>query len=375
MSDSQRLHATFLDTLQSNLADEDFRNLDTLAWALTGLLLQRTTRIPTWCSHLPDKVNAASREQRFRRWLQTRSVDSQRYYRPFITQALAAWTDHTLYLALDTSSITEHLVLARTAVIYRGHAVPLAWQVDRRRSVMLSFDQYAPLIRYTYQLIPPGVTVVVLGDRGFRDIQLMDLAHQFHWHFRLRLAENETVWVGRRPSQRLDSWTLVAHQPRFLSHVRLTAQQYGPIDIALTWDGDPTHDPWRIATDQVARLNTFTEYALRMGIDLGFLDDKSAGFQVQDTELTHPRRLDHLLLVTALCNLYLVSLGTQVVKEGHRRLVDSHWQRLLSYQQLGWRWLDYQLACDAPLPMSFALDPEPDPEPASIVAAEQFGAG
>ena len=301
MSDSQRLHATFLSTLQANLADEDFRNLDTLAWALTGLLLQRTTRISAWCSHLPDKVNAASREQRFRRWLSTRFVDTQRYYRPFITQALATWADHTLHLALDTSSITEHLVLARTAVIYRGRAVPLAWQVYRRRSVMLSFDQYAPLIRYTYQLIPSNVTVIVLGDRGFRDIQLMELAHQFRWHFRLRLAENETVWVGRRPSQRLDSWALVAHQPRCLSRVRLTAQRYGPIDIALTWDGDLTHDPWRIATDQTAGLDTLTEYALRMGVDLGFLDDKSAGFQVQDTELVHPRRLDHLLLVTALC--------------------------------------------------------------------------
>ena len=103
----------------------------------------------------------------------------------------------------------------------------------------------------------------------------------------------------------------MAHQPRFLQRVRLTAQRWGPVNVALTWDGDPTHDPWRIATDQPAHIETLTEYALRMGIDLGFLDDKSAGFQVQDTELAHPRRLDHLLLVTALCNLYLVSLGAQ----------------------------------------------------------------
>lgn len=372
MSDSRRVHESFISTLQANLAEEDLRNLDTLAWALTGLLLQKTTRLPAWSSCLPEKVNAASREQRFRRWLTTAGVDTQRYYRPFITQALATWPEHTLYLAIDTSSITDHLVLARTAVIYRGRAVPLAWRVFRRRSVMLSFEQYAPLLSDTAQLIPSGVTVVALGDRGFRDIRLMALVRQFHWHFRLRLAENEMVWVGRRPAQRLDTWTLSAHQPRFLQRVRLTEQRYGPIGIALAWDGDPTHDPWRIATDQAAGLDTLTEYALRMGVDLGFLDDKSAGFQVQDTELAQPRRLDHLLLVTALGNLYLVSLGTQVVKAGQRRLVDSHWQRLLSYQQLGWRWLDYSLACDAPIPMTFALDPEPDPEPVSIVPAERF---
>lgn len=373
MSDSQRLHENFLSILQTHLTAEDFRNLDTLAWALTGLLLQKTTRVPAWSSCLPEKIDAASREQRFRRWLSTSFVDTQRYYRPFITQALQAWIAHILYLAIDTSSITENLVLARTAIIYRGRAVPVAWRVYRRRSVMLCFNQYTPLLRSTAQLIPHGVTVVLLGDRGFRDVRLMTLAREFHWHFRLRLAENEKVGVGKQPLQPLNTWKLVAQQPHFLQRVRLTAQRVGPVNLAVAWDGDPTHDPWRIATDQPACINTLTEYALRMGIDLGFLDDKSAGFQVHDTELADPRRLDHLLLVTALGNLYLVSLGTQVVQEGHRRLIDSHWQRHLSYQQLGWRWLDYRLACDASLPMTFTLDSQPDPEPLSVVSAEQFG--
>lgn len=375
MSDSQRLHESLLSLLQANLADEDFRNLDTLAWALTGLLLQKTTRLPAWASCLPEKINAASREQRFRRWLETRHVNIQRYYRPFITRAIATWTGQRMYVALDTSQITQHLVLARTALIYRGRAVPLAWRVFRRQSVMLSFAHYAPLLRDTTQLIPPRTSVILLGDRGFRDVRLMTLLRQFHWHFCLRLAENEMVYVGRAVPQRLDAWTLTSHHPRFLQKVRLTAQRYGPVNIALAWDGDPTHDPWRIATDLPAQLSTLSDYALRMGIDLGFLDDKSAGFQVQDTELAAPRRLEHLLLIMALSNLYLVSLGTQLVRAGQRRLIDSHWQRLLSYQQLGWRWLDFNLACDTPLPLTVDLDPEPDPEPVSGISGEQFKAG
>jgi hypothetical protein len=320
-------------------------------------------------------MNAASREQRFRRWLNTRFVNSQRYYLPFITQALASWAGHPMYLALDTSSITEHLVLARTAILYRGRAVPLAWQVYRRRSVMLSFEQYAPLLHYTAQLIPRGIPVTLLGDRGFRDTRLMILARRFRWHFRLRLAENETIFADSAAPQRLDTWILTPHHPSFLQNVRLTAKRYGPVNIALAWDGDPDHDPWRIVTDQPAHLQTLTDYALRMGVDLGFLDDKSAGFQVQDTELTSPRRLDHLLLIMALGNLYLVSLGTQMVKAGQRRLIDPHWQRQLSYQQLGWRWLDFNLACDAPLPLTFFLDPAPDSEPVSLISSEQFKTG
>jgi hypothetical protein len=115
-----------------------------------------------------------------------------------------------------------------------------------------------------------------------------------------------------------------------------------------------------MATPQI-----FSEYALRLGIDSGFLDDKSAGFQLEDTALLAPVRLNRLLLILAWRNLYLTSIGVQLVASGQRRLVDTHWQRRLSYLQLGWRWLDYLLARESPLPFGFYLDPAPDPEPLS----------
>ncbi len=372
MSDSQHLHASVLSALQSELASEDFRNVNTLAWAATGVLLQKTISVPLWAVSVPDEAKALARERRFRRWLNNRLVQVRRSYTPFIRRALADWAGHTLYVGLDTTSVNNALVIARTSAIYRGRAVPLAWQVFKRKSVMLGFDQYTGLVQFTAQLIPPEVSVILLGDRGFRDVRLMSLAHRLHWHFRLRLEADEQVWSGHRQPVRLDRWKLEPYQPHFLQGVRLTLQHYGPVNIALVWDGDPQHDPWRIATDQPAGLETLTDYARRMGIDLGFLDDKSAGFQLEDTELLLPRRLDHLLLVMAWCSLYLVSLGTHLVATGQRQRIDVHNTRQLSYLQLGWRWLDYLLACDAPLPMTFCLDPEPDPEPVSIVSVARF---
>lgn len=371
MSDSRRLHASCLSVLQSVLFDEDFRRLDTWAWAITGLLLQKTISLPAWISHLPDEADAFGREQRFRRWLNNRAVNVRRFYQPFITQALMEWSGHTLYIGLDTTSVANRLVITRTAVLYRGRAVPLAWQVFKRRSVMLAFDHYAGLVRYTASLLPAEVNVVLLADRGFRDVRLMALLRQLHWHFRLRLAENESIWVERRRMS-LAQWPLQPYQPCFLQGVELTDQRYGPVNVAMAWDGQATHDPWRIVTDQPAEGQTLTDYALRMGIDLGFLDDKSAGFQLEDSELLLPTRLDRLLLIMAWCSLYLVSLGTQLVETKQRRLIDTHWQRPLSYLQLGWRWLDYTLACDAPLPVVFRLSPTPDPEPLSVISLERF---
>lgn len=363
MSDSQRLHTSLLSVLEPELRQVDARNVDTLAWMMTGLILQKRIRIPAWASIVPSESEAAAREQGFRRWLKNPAIDVRACYHPFISQGLQRWQGQTILVALDSTSVADRLVVVRTALIYRRRAVPLVWQVFKRRSVMLAFEQYAELIQATAALLPAGVQVIVLGDRGFRDIRLMRLLSRLSWHFRLRLPKNEWVSLGRQPRRRLESWPLAPYQPRFLSKVRLTEQRYGPLHLALVWDGDPRHDPWRLASDQPTSPATLSEYAQRMGIESGFLDDKSAGFQLQETELLSPARLNRLLLGLALCNLYLVSVGTEVVAAGHRRLVDHHWQRGLSYLQLGWRWLEYSLARDAPIPFHFHLDPAPDPEP------------
>jgi len=363
MSDSQRLHASLLSVLQPSLMQEDFRHVDTLAWAMTGVLMQQTVSLPAWAVIVPDQSEAKARELRFRRWLQNPKLDAQSWYTPFITEALTDWKKSTVHIALDATSVNNRLVIVRTALIYRQRAVPLAWRVFQRQSVRLAFEHYAPVLRYTATLLPPDATVILLGDRGFRDIQLMQLARELKWHFRLRLAENEYFSTAQQDLAPLNSLPLTPTQPRFLHNVRLTQQSYGPVHLALMWEGDPTHDPWRLASDQRTSPQTLIDYALRMGIEFGFLDDKSAGFQLEDSELLRASQLNRLLTILALGALWLLSLGTDVVDSQQRKLVDTHWTRGLSYLQLGWRWLDYCLARDAPLPLKFHLEPTPDPEP------------
>ena len=66
----------------------------------------------------------------------------------------------------------------------------------------------------------------------------------------------------------------------------------------------------------------------------------------------------------AMTTLYLVSVGTSVVKKGHRRLVDPHWFRGASYLKIGWHWVNYALNRGDELITSVYVSGEPDPEPA-----------
>ena len=65
-----------------------------------------------------------------------------------------------------------------------------------------------------------------------------------------------------------------------------------------------------------------------------------------------------------MTTLYLVSVGTDVVKRGKRRVVDPQWFRGASYLKIGWTWVGYALSRFYELISSVYLSSEPDPEPA-----------
>jgi hypothetical protein len=119
-----------------------------------------------------------------------------------------------------------------------------------------------------------------------------------------------------------------------------------------------------VISEEAADLKTFEEYGLRFDIAENFLDDKSNGFQLESSLIRSAEALERLCLVLAVTTLYLVSLGTSVVKQGKRRLVDPHWFRGLSYLKIGWNWVAYALLRGYELLTTAYLSSDPESDPA-----------
>jgi len=98
-----------------------------------------------------------------------------------------------------------------------------------------------------------------------------------------------------------------------------------------------------VISDEAADLKTLQEYGLRFDIEANFVDDKSNGFQLEASLIRSAAALERLCFVLAITTLYVVSVGTSVVKQGKRRLVDPHWSRGASYLKIGWNWVTYAL--------------------------------
>lgn len=370
-------HSTLFNNLMrfvcsSGIRFHDLRVQATFVWALVGLIISETVHLNRWALHRPGASKAASKERQLSRWLHNEKVVPARVYRPLMASVLAEWAGETLYLALDTSQLWQRFVMVRLALVYRGRALPLGWVVRASGSATVAVACYQRMLAEVAECIPCSSRVVLLADRGFMDVKLMQLARQLNWHFRIRVKGSVHVYRATHSQRTVAALMPSPGQARFFSHIWLTAQRFGPLHLALAHvHSRQEYQRWAIVSDEPVDLETFDEYGLRFDIEENFLDDKSAGFQLEASQLEDSQAISRLCLLVATATLYLVSTGTALVEMGRRQLVDTHWQRGLSYLQIGWRWVKRAVTSSARLISCLWLSPGPDPEPA-MASCRQF---
>ena len=363
--DSLTLYRTILElVVNSQVHFHDKRCLMTFVWAIVGILKERCVHLSRWVNHRPGEVQAASKQRQFARWLGNEKIQAAAIYRKLAQKALASWAGEVIYLALDSSSLWDRFVIVRIALIYRGRALPLSWMVMQHASSTVAFEDYQSILKDAAAILPHGCRVILLADRGFDDNDLFCLARDLGWSFRIRLKRSLRVYRASKPSTNIARLMPEKGKALFLHKVWLTDRFFGPVYVALahvqTRNG---FEEWAIVSDEPTHLPTFDEYGLRFDLEENFLDDKSAGFQIESSEIRNAEMLSRLGLILATTTLFLVSTGTAVVHWGLRLCVDTHWNRGLSYFQIGWRWIQHALTRGERLVPRFWLEPGPDPYP------------
>jgi hypothetical protein len=343
----------------------DVRRLMVLAWAVVGVCLTKTVNFNQWGEVVISPAHYASiHQRRFQRWLHNKRIKPIKFFLPLIRAALHLWPPGgVLYLALDACDLKNGYILIRLALIYRGRAVPVSWRVINHASTSVGYQDYKVLLKQALLLLPTGLPVILLADRGFVHKKLVQFCRQHQWGYRLRAKSTTQV---RLPDRSLASFAKLCPPPghaHFYQGVYILGEGLGPVHIALA-NPQGDEEPWYIISDAPTNLTTLDEYALRFDIEEGFLDDKSNGFQVEATKLDDAQAIARLFLVLAVATLHFTSVGVAVVKQKTRRWVDTHWDRGMSYLKIGWQWLRQQFRKNWPVLPPFELDPEPDPEPA-----------
>jgi hypothetical protein len=291
--------------------------------------------------HVPGAARPASCRRRCERLLGNPRLRPRLAQRQLAEGLLPAWAGQTVLLLLDETPKANDLRVLNIRVGYRHRALPLAAVCYRGNALPRPLPQLVlSLLRQVHGVLPRDARVVLLADRGLAWPLLVDWCTEHGWHYALRLTRDTRV---RFPDGSECAVRDLAPRRgrRWLGEAEVFKKAgWRGAHVVATWERDQD-EPWLLLTDERASLRHCRAYGKRTWVEESHRDDKSAGFQWQQSQVDDPVHALRPLLLLALAMLLAASVGSQVLKAGGRRALDPHRQRRLSVVQLGLRWLRY----------------------------------
>ena len=230
------------------------------------------------------------------------------------------WTDFdadnqaTIMLAL----ITDH-----------GRSTPLVWLTVDKDTLKdhRSLYEHRVLVRLA-ELLPAGIKVCVVADRGFGDQKLYKmLTEELYFDYVIRFRGNIAVTATTGETRTAAAWVRAGGGARVLRGAAVTADRY-PVGTVVCVQDRGMKQAWCLAassTDATAKqLSGY--YGRRWGIECGLRDTKDLrfGMGLGTMHVKSAERRDRLWLINAFAVVLLTLLGAAGEALGYDRMLKTN---------------------------------------------------
>lgn len=204
--------------------------------------------------------------------------------------------------------------LALNKVTPHGRATPLLWLTVMKDDLKNKRNAYEDAcLKRLSEILPAGVKVTILVDRGFGDTKLFGYLGTLGLDYVIRFRGNTHVTAvtgERRPAA---DWVGKGGRAVKLSGAALTASEH-PVGAVVCVQAKDMKEPWCLASslgDATAR-EIVDAYAKRWTVEPSFRDTKDIrfGMGLSLLRISRPDRRDRLLLLNAFAVHLLTMLGT-----------------------------------------------------------------
>jgi len=328
-----------------------------------AVLLARSSQIAWLARRLVHSTHKDSRVQWLSRML-TRDYLHQDYvYGPFVKYILSQSYWPQMHVLMDRTVFSNHETdLLSISVNFRKRAIPIAWTfMDHGMS---DIDLQRQLINRCHQLLPEETPVIFHGDNEFGSVRLMQYVRHLGWDF--IVGQSSKNYYRSYPDgiwQLFGSLPVTKTQAVYKAQVEVTKKyQYGLVNIFGFYKprfGKKTRKQNIIYCATSLPITPMLRRVghRRWGVECQFQDMKSSGWNVQNCDISHPKRREGLLNVLNLCYLWATCLGRWLCKTSQRHCVDAKPDRRLSLFRMGWDWLVNQYSTKQKCPVLLTLYP------------------
>src|SRR6478736_6234204 len=210
-----------------------------------------------------------------------------------------------------------------------GRSTPLVWLTvdkstlkDRR-----SFYEHRVLVRLA-ELLPAGVKVCIVADRGFGDQELYRmLTEELYFDYVIRFRGNIAVTATTDETRTAAAWVRPGGRARVLRGATVTADRYAVGTVVCVQDPD-MKQAWCLAassTDATAK-DLIGYYGRRWSIECALRDTKDLrfGMGMGAMHIKSPERRDRLWLINAFAVVLLTLLGAAGEALGYDRMLKTN---------------------------------------------------
>jgi len=300
---------------------------------------------------LPSKI--PSLVNRLRRFLDNRHVSLQRYYEPLVKSLVFAKAGGHLDLVIDTTKVGLGYRALVVGMTYRKRTLPLAWSLHKGRIGNTPVTAQVALLDWLHKLIPIGTEVSLTGDTSFCSGDLLHWLVDHGWSYVIRQRKEVHIREEDGPWHPIADIAVASGETIVVGWVWMAkTNPFGPTWLLLHWQkGEDA--PWILVSNRADARWMIKAYRRRMWIEEMFGDMKRHGFDLEATHLRHIQRIERLMLGVCIAYVWLVSLGSWVIKNGYRHFVDRKDRRDKSYFRIGWEWVERCFRHNQPVRLRF----------------------
>jgi len=235
-----------------------------------------------------------------------------------------------IVVALDWTDFDAdgHSTIALYLVTAHGRATPLVWMTVTKARLKGRRNLYEDTVLLRlHEVVPPGVKVTILADRGFGDQNLYAHLTDLGFDFIIRFRGVVTVQSRDGEVRPANEWVPPNGKTRQLKDARVTTDRY-PVDSVVCVKARGMKDAWCLAVGGAAITGTraVTLYARRFTIEESFRDTKDPrdGLGLSATHVHDVKRRDRLLLICAMAMTLLTLLGAAGESLGMDRMLKAN---------------------------------------------------
>ena len=247
------------------------------------------------------------------RLLSNAKLEAWDMFATWVPEMVGSRTDIVVAMDWTDYAADGQATLALSLATRHGRATPLMWLSVLKDELTQARNDYEDAcLRRFAAVLPKGVRVTLLADRGFADTKLFGFLEELGFNYVIRLKGNTRVRAADGTIRPATAWVGKDGRARKRRDAAVT-EALCPVGAVVCGHAKDMKEPWCLVTShrdatapQIIKL-----YSKRWTVEPSFRDTKDLrfGLGLETIHIADPQRRDRLLLVNAFAVVLLTLLG------------------------------------------------------------------